>query len=144
MNNKNYKIMSHSQFGIGTHEGLITKRTREGGLRAHTLVCFDADTNYVKTCTDADIPWGIVTRDVLTRDTLVCIQPLSCCGQTAKLKLSGVAKAGKFLCRAANGCVRQLPEEAGVYEIIGMALTDGLNDDYVEAITTLPHNTEVK
>jgi|GEM_PF-2690808 hypothetical protein len=144
MNNKDYKIMSHSQFGIGTHEGLITKRTKNGGLQAHTLVCFDADVNEVKTCGEADTPWGIVTRDALTKGALACIQPLSGCAQTAKLKLSGVAKAGKFLCRAAEGCVRQLPEEAGVYQIIGMALTDGLNNDYVEAITTLPYNMEVK
>ena len=144
MNNKDYKIMAHSQFGIGTHEGLITKRTKNGGLQAHTLVCFDVDANEVKTCGEADIPWGIVTRDALTKGALACIQPLSCCAQTAKLKLSGVAKAGKFLCRAAEGCVRQLPEDAGIYQIIGMALTDGLNNDYVEAITTLPYNMEVK
>lgn len=136
--------MSHSQFGIGTHEGLITKRTKDGGLKAHTLVCFDDDATNVKTCTDADTPWGVVTRDALTKDALVCIQPLSCSTQTAKLKLSGTAKAGKFLCRAAKGCVRQLPIEAGVYQIIGIALTDGLNNDYVEAITTLPYNLEVK
>ena len=144
MNNKDYKIMAHSQFGIGTHEGLITKRAKDGNLQAHTLVCFDADPNHVKTCGEADIPWGIVTRDALTKDALVGIQPLSCCTQTAKLKLFGVAKAGRFLCRAADGCVRQLPEEAGVYQIVGMALTDGLNNDYVEAITTLPYNMEVK
>lgn len=144
MKNKNYKIMSHSQFGIGTHEGLITKRTLEGGLKAHTLVCFDADANNVKTCAETDTPWGIVTRDALTKNSLVCVQPLSCCTQTAKLKLSGTVKAGKFLCRAADGQVRQLPEEAGVYQIIGMALTDGLNNDYVEAITTLPYIMEIK
>lgn len=144
MNNKNYKIMSHSQFGIGTHEGLITKRTQAGGLKAHTLVCFDADANNVKTCTEADTPWGIVTRDALTKGSLACIQPLSCCTQTVKLKLSGTVKAGKFLCKAADAQVQQLPEEPGVYQIIGMALTDGLNNDYVEAITTLPYNMEIK
>lgn len=144
MNDKNYKIMSHSQFGIGTHEGLITKRTKEGGLQAHTLVCFDTDVNYVKTCTEADTPWGIVTKDARSKNALVCIQPLSCCTQTAKLKLSGIAKAGKFLCKAADGCVRQLPEDAGVYQIIGISLTDGTANDYVEAITTLPYNMEIK
>ncbi len=144
MNNKNYKIMSHSQFGIGTHEGLITKRTRAGDLKAHTLVCFDNDENYVETCTEADTPWGIVIHDALTKDALVSIQPLTCCGQTAKLKLSGVVKAGNLLCKAGAGCVQALPTDAGFYQVIGIALTDGLNNDYVEAITTLPYNMEVK
>ena len=144
MNNKNYKIMSHSQFGIGTHEGLITKHTRAGDLKAHTLVCFDGDADTVKTCGKDDTPWGIVIRDALTKDALACIQPLTCCAQTAKLKLSGVVKAGHLLCKTDAGCVQTLPADAGVYQVIGIALTDGLNNDYVEAITTLPYNMEVK
>lgn len=131
--------MSHSQFGIGTHEGLITKRTRAGDLHAHTLVCFDGDADTVKTCGKDDTPWGIVIRNALTKDALVSIQPLTCCGQTAKLKLSGTVKAGELLFKADNGCVQALPIDNGTYQVIGMALTDGLNNDYVEAITTLPY-----
>ena len=135
--------MANSQFGIGTHAGCITRRSH-GTLKAHTLVCFDDNPNYVKTCSEADTPWGIVTHDALSPESLVCIQPLSSCGETAKLKLSGVVKAGQFLCKHNGGTVRSLPTAEGFYQVIGIALVDGLNDDYVEAITTLPYTMEVE
>ena len=67
MNNKNYKIMSHSQFGIGTHEGLITKRTRAGDLKAHTLICFDGDADTVKTAPVPEFFFRVVFQQTLCK-----------------------------------------------------------------------------
>jgi len=144
MKRKTHKIMANSLTAIGIHEGSLTKHTKSGDLKAHTLVCFDNDVNYVKTCSGTDIPWGICQYDATEKESLISIQPLSSCARTAQLLLSGDVQAGQFICLANEGKVKALPTTPGTYTVVGIALTPGKDNEYIEAITGLPNNIEIK
>ena len=143
MKTKEYKIMANAQCAIGVHNGPLTQHANSE-IKAHTLVCFDADANHVKTCSEADIPWGIAQKDASKEQSLISILPLSCSAQTVCLKLEGNVKAGQYLCLANNGLVKALPTTAGIYTVVGIALSEGANDEYIEALTTLPYKLEIK
>lgn len=143
MKTNKYKIMANAQCAIGVHNGLITQHTKED-IHAHTLVCFDRETNYVKTCTEGDIPWGIAQQDASTSHPLVSVHPLSNCGQTACIKVEDNVRAGQYLCLGRDGKAKALPQGKGKHLILGIALTDGLPNGCIEALTNLPYSLETK
>lgn len=137
-------IMANAHHAIGVHEGMLTKRSKTDDLQAYCLVCFDEDENYIKICPKEEIPWGIAQYNAESKEDLICVQPLSSCAQTAKIRIDSNVKAGQLLCLSNNGTAQALPTEAGTYCIIGLALENGQKDGCIEALTSLPHNLEVK
>ena len=137
-------IMANAYNAIGVHEGMLTKRSKADDLKAYCLVCFDGDANHVKICPKTEIPWGISQYGAEVKEDLICIQPLSSCARTAKIRIASNVKAGQFLCLSDNGHAQALPSEAGTYCIIGLALEDGQKDGCIEVLTSLPRNIEVK
>ncbi len=137
------KIMANIRPSLGVHEGSLTKRSKLGALKAHTLVCFDSDEHYVKTCGADDTPWGICLNDATEKEALVSIQPLAACARTANILVSGNVQAGQLLCQDADGKVKALPTDEGVYNIVGLALTQGAANECIEALTALPYEMEV-
>ena len=144
MKRKIHTIMANSHTAVGIHEGSLTKHTKLGDLKAHTLICFDGDANYVKTCGINDVPWGICQQDADEKESIVSIQPLSSCAKTAQLRLNSDVQAGQFICLDDNGKVKALPTTAGIYNVVGIALNTGKNNECIEALTSLPHNIEIK
>ena len=143
MKTKKYKIMANAQCALGVHNGPVTQHTKTE-IKAHTLICFDDEANYVKTCTAAEIPWGIAQKDASTSHPLVSVHPLSNCAQTACIKLEGNVKAGEYLCLGNNGQAKALPNTTGKYIVIGLALKGGLNNECIEALTNVPYALEIK
>jgi len=137
-------IMANAHNAVGVHEGMLTKRSKTDDLQAYCLVCFDGDANHVKICPKTEIPWGISQYGAEVKEDLICVQPLSSCAQTAKIRISSNVKAGQLLCLAENGCAQALPSETGTYCIIGLALEDGQKDGCIEVLTSLPRNLEIK
>ena len=139
---KTYKIIANSD-AVGTHEGTLTKRLRSGKLKAGTVVCFDADSDHIKACPLDGKPWGVLVKDA-KKEEPVAVQTLTACSQTALLRVKGAVHAGDLICLADQGLVQALPSSAGTYTLIGLALTDGENEERLEALTTLPHSIEIK
>ena len=137
-------IMANAHNAVGVHEGMLTKRSKTDDLQAYCLVCFDGDANHVKICPKTEIPWGISQYSAEVKDDLICVQPLSSCARTAKIRIASKVKAGQLLCLADNGYAQALPSEAGTYCIIGLALEDGQKDGCIEVLTSLPRNLKVK
>ncbi len=143
MNKKIKIIMANACNAVGVHEGMLTKRSKTGDLKAHRLVCFDGDGQYIKICPKEEIPWGISQYNAEMKEDLVCIQPLSSCAKTAKIHIDSEVKAGQFLCISDDGKAKALPSEAGTYCIVGLALEDGYKDNTIEALTSLPRNIKI-
>lgn len=137
-------IMANAHNAVGVHEGMLTKRSKTGDLQAYCLVCFDDNANYIKVCPKTKIPWGISQGSAEAKEDLICVQPLSSCARTAKIRISSKVEAGQFLCLSDNGHAQALPSEAGTYCMIGLALEDGQKDGCIEVLTSLPHNLEIK
>ena len=137
-------IMANAHNAIGVHEGMLTKRSKTDNLKAYCLVCFDGDSHHIKVCPKTEIPWGITQHDIDNKGDLICVQPLSSCARTAKIRIAGTVKAGQLLCLADNGNAQALPSEAGTYCIVGLALEDGPKDSCIEILTSLPRNLKVK
>ena len=137
-------IMANAHNAVGVHEGMLTKRSKTDDLKAYCLVCFDGDANYIKICPKTEIPWGITQHDAESKSDLICVQPLSSCARTGKIRISSNVKAGQLLCLADNGNAQALPAEAGTYCVIGLALEDGSKDSCIEVLTSLPRNLKVK
>ncbi len=57
--------------------------------------------------------------------------------EAVTLKAASAVTAGSLVCLAAEGKVQEVPETAGTYQIIGIALADSSNTDSTVSVQTM-------
>ncbi|MDR2436178.1 MAG: hypothetical protein LBD33_02620 [Puniceicoccales bacterium] len=130
------KKLTLSNVAEGTHAGNITKAAAEVITRKY-LLCKLNQTGKVSIAGGTDCPIGVATDEVERVDDLVNVALLGAC-DTVKMVASETVSAGEIVVVGTGGKVKELPDTAGTYYQVGIALTPANADGIVECVSCLP------
>lgn len=123
---------------VGTHPGRITRTLAASVSERYTLVKSGSATNTVEPCGASDRPLGIVTDSGAVGDAVNVNLP-GTSAQTQLLVAATALTAGDLLYVASGGRAQRLPNTAGTFYEVGIALSSAsAAGELVEVATHAP------
>ena len=132
-----------SNIAEGTHEDALSKKAKAAITTRNVLVSLDASNeDQVEICSTSGIPVGVAT-DEASAGEMINVDLLGC-SRTLNILAGGTISGGDLLTIGTGGSVVVIPETAGSYYCIGIALNSGVQGSYIEALTSLPYVFKVE
>ncbi len=125
-----------SNVAEGTHSGNITKNADDVISQKYLLGKLTT-TGTIAVAGENDTPIGVITDEATQAGEIVNVALLGA-SDTLKMVAGGAITAGSIIVPASDGKIQAIPEQAGTYLQIGIALNDAASDGFVECVSCLP------